>query len=177
MIKCEYSLKETSYFDYSVLGKDRLRVEMPIYDTHQLQKDYELERDTNQEFTPRDFQKEFGAYGNNNNNWGNNNNNSLVNNNNNSWGNNNINLGSNNNNMGTNNNKYGGNNNNNSFGDSNNNYGKCNNSNNKGSEITYSTNGSQKSLMKHTLPQKKWIIFLYQLKWIIMILVKVSQLN
>ncbi len=48
MIKCEYSLKETSYFDYSVLGKDRLRVEMSIYDTHQLQKDYELERDTNQ---------------------------------------------------------------------------------------------------------------------------------
>ena len=24
LIKCEYSLKETSYFDYSVLGKDRL---------------------------------------------------------------------------------------------------------------------------------------------------------
>ena len=122
LIKCEYSLKETSYFDYSVLGKDRLRVEMPIYDTHQLQKEYELERDTNQnngkgqEFVPRDFQKEFGACGNNNNNWGNNNNNnSLVNNNNNSLSNNNNNLGSNNNNMGNNNNKFGGNNNNNSF--------------------------------------------------------------
>ena len=40
LIKCEYSLKETSYFDYSVLGKYRLRVEMPIYDNHQLQKEY-----------------------------------------------------------------------------------------------------------------------------------------
>ena len=69
LIKCEYSLKATSYFDYSVLGKDRLRIEMLIYVTHQLQKEYEYERDTNQnngqgqEFTPRDFQKGFYAYG------------------------------------------------------------------------------------------------------------------
>ena len=84
LIKCEYSLKETSYFDYSVLGKDRLRIEMPIYVTHQLQKEYEYERDTNQnngqgqEFAPRDFQKGFGVYGNKS--WGNNNNNSCSNN-------------------------------------------------------------------------------------------------
>ena len=57
--------------------------------------------------------------------------------------------------MGNNNNKFGGNNNNNSFWGSNNNYGDGNNSNNKGSGITYSTNISQKSLMKHTLPRKK----------------------
>ena len=30
-IKCEYSLKATSYFDLSVFGKYRPRVEMPIY--------------------------------------------------------------------------------------------------------------------------------------------------
>ena len=40
------------------------------------------------------------------------------------------------------------NNNNNSFGGSYNNYGGGNNTNNKGSGITYSTNSSQKSLMK-----------------------------
>ena len=36
LIKCEYSLKATSYFDLSVLGKDRPRVEMPIYITNTL---------------------------------------------------------------------------------------------------------------------------------------------
>ena len=84
LIKCEYSLKANSYFDYSVLGKDRLRIEMPIYVTYQLKKEYEYERDTNQknrqgqEFAPRDFKKEFGVYGNKR--WGNNNNNSCSNN-------------------------------------------------------------------------------------------------
>ena len=38
-IKCEYSLKATSYFDLSVLGKNRPRVEMPIFITHQIQKE------------------------------------------------------------------------------------------------------------------------------------------
>ena len=96
LIKCEYSLKATSYFDLSVLGKDRPRVEMPIYITHQLQKEFEYEKSTNQyngqgqEFANRDFQRGFSAscnnpFENNNNNFGNNNNNS-------SWGNNNNNF-------------------------------------------------------------------------------------
>ena len=81
LIKCEYSLKATSYFDLSVLEKNRPRVEMPIYITHQLQKEYEYEKATNQnngqgqEFASRDFKRGFGDnnYGNNNNNYGNNN--------------------------------------------------------------------------------------------------------
>ena len=107
LIKCEYSLKATSYFDLSVLGKNRPRVEMPIYITHQLQKEFEYEKNTNQyngqgqEFAARDFQRGFAAHNNpfenNNNDWGNNNNN---NNNNNNWGNSN-----NNNNSGNNYNK------------------------------------------------------------------------
>ena len=107
LIKCEYSLKATSYFDLSVLGKNRPRVEMPIYITHQLQKEFEYEKNTNQyngqgqEFAGRDFQRGFAAHNNpfenNNNDWGNNNNN---NNNNNNWGNSN-----NNNNSGNNYNK------------------------------------------------------------------------
>ncbi len=106
LIKCEYSLKATSYFDLSVLGKNRPRVEMPIYITHQLQKEFEYEKNTNQyngqgqEFAGRDFQRGFAAHNNpfenNNNDWGNNNNN----NNNNNWGNSN-----NNNNNGNNYNK------------------------------------------------------------------------
>ena len=106
LIKCEYSLKATSYFDLSVLGKNRPRVEMPIYITHQLQKEFEYEKNTNQyngqgqEFAGRDFQRGFAAHNNpfenNNNDWGNNNNN----NNNNNWGNSN-----NNNNSGNNYNK------------------------------------------------------------------------
>ena len=170
LIKCEYSLKATSYFDYSVLKKDRPRVEMPIYVTHQLQKEYEYEKDTNQnngqgqEFAARDFQRGFGGFGNNNNNWGsnNNNNNSWGNNNNNSWGNNNNNnnnnnWGNNNNNMGmgNNNNNFGGNNNNNSFGGSNNNYGGGNNNNNKGSGTTSSTNSSQKFSYEAYIASKK----------------------
>ena len=105
LIKCEYSLKATSYFDLSVLGKNRPRVEMPIYITHQLQKEFEYEKNTNQyngqgqEFAGRDFQRGFAAHNNpfenNNNDWGNNNNN-----NNNNWGNSN-----NNNNSGNNYNK------------------------------------------------------------------------
>ena len=105
LIKCEYSLKATSYFDLSVLGKNRPRVEMPIYITHQLQKEFEYEKNTNQyngqgqEFAARDFQRGFAAHNNpfenNNNDWGNNNNN-----NNNNWGNSN-----NNNNSGNNYNK------------------------------------------------------------------------
>ena len=171
LIKCEYSLKATSYFDYSVLKKDRPRVEMPIYVTHQLQKEYEYEKDTNQnngqgqEFAARDFQRGFGGFGNNNNNWGsNNNNNSWGNNNNNSWGNNNNNnnnnWGNNNNNnmgMGNNNNNFGGNNNNNNFGGSNNNYGggNNNNNNNKGSGVTASTNSAQKFSYEAYIASKK----------------------
>ena len=140
LIKCEYSLKATSYFDYSVLEKNRPRVEMPIYITHQLQREYEYERDTNenngqgQEFAQRDFNRGFNNYGsnNNNNNWGNNNNNSYGrnNNNNNNWGNNN-----------NNNNNYGGNNNNNYGGNNNNNYGGNNNNDNNKS-TSASTNAS-----------------------------------
>ena len=102
LIKCEYSLKATSYFDLSVLGKNRPRVEMPIYITHQLQKEFEYEKNTNQyngqgqEFAGRDFQRGFAAHNNpfenNNNDWGNNNNN-----NNNNWGNSNNNNNSSNN--------------------------------------------------------------------------------
>jgi hypothetical protein len=117
LIKCEYSLKATSYFDLSVLGKDRPRVEMPIYITHQLQKEFEYEKSTNQyngqgqEFANRDFQRGFSAscnnpFENNNNNFGNNNNNS-------SWGNNNNNSGNNNNNS-----SWGNNNNNNNLSNS-----------------------------------------------------------
>ena len=117
LIKCEYSLKATSYFDLSVLGKDRPRVEMPIYITHQLQKEFEYEKSTNQyngqgqEFANRDFQRGFSAscnnpFENNNNNFWNNNNNS-------SWGNNNNNFGNNNNNS-----SWGNNNNNNNLSNS-----------------------------------------------------------
>ena len=69
LIKCEYSLKATSYFDYSVLEKSRPRVEMPIYVTHQLQREYEYEKDTNenngqgQEFAQRDFNRGFAGVG------------------------------------------------------------------------------------------------------------------
>jgi len=158
LIKCEYSLKATSYFDYSVLEKNRPRVEMPIYITHQLQREYEYERDTNQnngqgqEFAQRDFNRGFNNYGSNNNsnNWGNNNNNyGGNNNNNNNWGNNkydgnnNNNYGGNNNNNNwgnNNNNNYGGNNNNNYGGNNNNNYGGNNNNDNNNKST--STNAS-----------------------------------
>ena len=111
LIKCEYSLKATSYFDLSVLKNSRPRVEMPIYITHQLQKEFEYEKNTNknngqgQEFGMRDFQ---GGFSGNNNNFGNNNNN-------NQWGNNN------------NNNNFGNNNNNNQWGNNNNNNNNYNN--------------------------------------------------
>ena len=130
-IKCEYSLKATSYFDLSVFGKNRPRVEMPIYITHQLQKEFDYEKNTNQyngqgqEFAVRDFNRGFNANNNNpfennnnNNNWGNNNNN-----NNNPWGN--------NNNNNNNNNPWGNNNNNNN---NNNNWGNNNNNNNWGND-------------------------------------------
>ena len=154
LIKCEYSLKATSYFDYSVLEKNRPRVEMPIYVTHQLQREYEYEKDTNQkngqgqEFAQRDFNRGFNNYGsnnNNNNNWGNNKDNYGGNNNNsNNWGNNNNNnFGGNNNNNNSwgnnNNNNYGGNNN---WGNNNNNnYGGNNNNdnNNKSTSTSAST--------------------------------------
>ena len=155
LIKCEYSLKATSYFDYSVLEKNRPRVEMPIYVTHQLQREYEYEKDTNQkngqgqEFAQRDFNRGFNNYGsnNNNNNWGNNKDNYGGNNNNsNNWGNNNNNFGGNNNNnnsWGNNNNNYGGNNNNNNNwgNNNNNNYGGNNNNdnNNKSTSTSAST--------------------------------------
>ena len=132
LIKCEYSLKATSYFDLSVFGKNRPRVQMPIYITHQLQKEFEYEKNTNQyngqgqEFAVRDFNRGFNA--NSNNPWGNNsNNNNYGNNNNNQWGNNN------------NNNNYGNNNNNNQWGNNNNN----NNYENK-NNVNSSTAGTKK---------------------------------
>ena len=156
LIKCEYSLKATSYFDYSVLEKNRPRVEMPIYVTHQLQREYEYEKDTNQnngqgqEFAQRDFNRGFNNYGsnNNNNNWGNNNNNNYGNNNNNNnWGNNNNNNyggnNNNNNNWGNNNNNnYGGNNNNNNNWGNNNNNNYGGNSNNDNNNKSTSTSAS-----------------------------------
>ena len=157
LIKCEYSLKATSYFDLSVLGKDRPRVEMPIYITHQLQKEYQYEKDTNQnngqgqEFAARDFKRGFNDYGNNN--FGNNNNNFGNNNygnNNNNFGNNNYgnnNFGNNNNNFGNNNNY--GNNNNNNYGNNNN-----NNNNNKGSGSS-SLGNSQKFSYEAYIASKK----------------------
>ena len=136
-IKCEYSLKATSYFDLSVFGKNRPRVEMPIYITHQLQKEFDYEKNTNQyngqgqEFAVRDFNRGFNANNNNpfennnnNNNWGNNNNN-----NNNPWGNNNNN---------NNNNNWGNNNNNN------NNWGNDNRSKTTVSNNQVSAAGSKK---------------------------------
>ena len=133
LIKCEYSLKATSYFDLSVLGKDRPRVEMPIYITHQLQKEYEYEKNTNQyngqgqEFAERDFKRGFSAPTNNSfgNNWGNNNSN---NNNNNNFGNNN-------------------NNNNNQWS----NY----NMNNQKSSLTTSTAGNKKFSYEAYIASKK----------------------
>ena len=145
LIKCEYSLKATSYFDLSVLGKDRPRVEMPIYVTHQLQKEYEYERDTNQnngqgqEFASRDFKRGFDNYSNNNNNWGNNNNNSWGNNNNNSWGNNNNNYGNNNN-----------------FGTGSGNFGNSNNNNNNNKNTNKSSiSSSQKFSYEAYIASKK----------------------
>jgi len=143
-IKCEYSLKATSYFDLSVFGKNRPRVEMPIYVTHQLQKEFEYEKNTNQyngqgqEFAVRDFNRGFSANSNNpwennnNNQWGNNNNN------NNNWGNNN----NNNNNWGNNNNNnnWGNNNNNNNWGNNNNNNNQWGNDNR--SKTTINSNQS-----------------------------------
>ena len=93
LIKCEYSLKATSYFDLSVLEKNRPRVEMPIYVTHQLQKEFDYEKNTNQykgqgqEFANRDMQRGFEAHSTKNDYWNsndsNNNNNNNSNNNNN----------------------------------------------------------------------------------------------
>ena len=137
-IKCEYSLKATSYFDLSVLGKNRPRVEMPIYITHQLQKEFEYEKNQNMnrgpspQFSGVDLNRinNNNQWGNNsNNNWGNNNNNFGNNmNNNNNWGNNNNNWGNNNNN----NNNYG-NNMNNNMNNNNNNF----NRQNSGSKYSY----------------------------------------
>ena len=133
LIKCEYSLKATSYFDLSVLGKDRPRVEMPIYITHQLQKEYDYEKNTNQnngqgqEFAARNFQRGFSAPTNN------------------SWGNNNNNFGSNNN---------------NNFGNSNNNNNDTNqyknyNMNNQSSSLSTSTAGTKKFSYEAYIASKK----------------------
>ena len=162
LIKCEYSLKATSYFDLSVLGKDRPRVEMPIYITHQLQKEYEYERDTNQNNGQgvNSYENRFNNFGNNNfsgNNFGNNNfgNNNFGNNNNN-FGNNNNNFGNNNNNLGNNNNNFGGNNNNNFGGNNNNNFGGNNDSNkNKSSSGSASLSSSQKFSYEAYIASKK----------------------
>ena len=145
LIKCEYSLKATSYFDLSVLGKDRPRVEMPIYITHQLQKEYEYERDTNQK---NGQGQGFGAGNfNNNNNWGNSsfgNNNSGFGNNNSGFGNNNSGFGNNNNNnFGNNNNNFG--NNNSSFGNNNSSFGNNNNNNNNFGGGSNNNNNNNKS--------------------------------
>ena len=160
LIKCEYSLKATSYFDLSVLGKDRPRVEMPIYITHQLQKEYEYERDTNQK---NGQGQGFGAGNfNNNNNWGNSsfgNNNSGFGNNNSGFGNNNSGFGNNNNNnFGNNNNNFG--NNNSSFGNNNNNNnnfggGSNNNNNNNKSSGSASLSSSQKFSYEAYIASKK----------------------
>ena len=160
LIKCEYSLKATSYFDLSVLGKDRPRVEMPIYITHQLQKEYEYERDTNQK---NGQGQGFGAGNfNNNNNWGNSsfgNNNSGFGNNNSGFGNNNNNnFGNNNNNFGNNNSSFG--NNNSSFGNNNNNNNNCgggsnNNNNNNKSSGSASLSSSQKFSYEAYIASKK----------------------
>jgi len=133
LIKCEYSLKATSYFDLSVLGKDRPRVEMPIYITHQLQKEYDYEKNTNQnngqgqEFAARNFQRGFSAPTNNS--WGNNNNN------------NNNNFGSNNNNFGSNNNDT--------------NQYKNYNMNNQSSSLSTSTAGTKKFSYEAYIASKK----------------------
>ena len=159
LIKCEYSLKATSYFDLSVLGKDRPRVEMPIYITHQLQKEYEYERDTNQK---NGQGQGFGAGNfNNNNNWGNssfgnnnsgfgNNNSGFGNNNNNNFGNNNNNFGNNNSSFGNNNSSFGNNNNNNNFGG-----GSNNNNNNNKSSGSASLSSSQKFSYEAYIASKK----------------------
>ena len=138
LIKCEYSLKATSYFDLSVLGKDRPRIEIPIYITHQLQKEFQYEKDTNenngqgQHFAQRDFNRGFESY---NNNFGNNNNNN--------WGSNSNNFGNNNNNFGNNNNNFGNNNfGNNNFSNNNNNIVNNNNTNNSTNNTSASTKGS-----------------------------------
>ena len=134
LIKCEYSLKATSYFDLSVLGKDRPRVEMPIYITHQLQKEYDYEKNTNQnngqgqEFAARNFQRGFSAPTNNS--WGNNNNNNF------------------------------GSNNNNNFGNSNNNNNDTNqyknyNMNNQSSSLSTSTAGTKKFSYEAYIASKK----------------------
>ena len=129
LIKCEYSLKATSYFDLSVLGKDRPRVEMPIYITHQLQKEFDYEKNTNQyngqgqEFAARNFQRGFSAPTGNS--WGNNNNN-------------------NNNNFGSNNNN---NNDNNQF--------KNYNMNNQSSSLSTSTAGAKKFSYEAYIASKK----------------------
>ena len=153
LIKCEYSLKATSYFDLSVLKKDRPRVEIPIYITHQLQKEFQYEKDTNenngqgQHFAQRDFNRGFESY---NNNFGNNNNNN--------WGSNSNNFGNNNNNFGNNNNNFGnnnfGNNNNNNFGNNNNN---ATSSTNNTSSISKSStlNSSQKFSYEAYIASKK----------------------
>ena len=132
LIKCEYSLKATSYFDLSVLGKNRPRVEMPIYVTHQLQKEFEYEKNTTQyqgqgqEFAVRDFKQGFAAHSNKNDYWNSNNNNN-------------------------NNNNFGNNNNNNNFS-SNNNYG--NNNNNSGAGLS-GTGGSKKFSYEAYIATKK----------------------
>ena len=147
LIKCEYSLKATSYFDLSVLGKDRPRVEMPIYITHQLQKEYEYERDTNQN---NGQGQGFGAGNFNNNNWGN----SGFGNNNSGFGNNNSGFGNNNSSgFGNNNNNFGNNNNNNNFGGGNNN--NDNNNNNNKSSVSASLNNSQKFSYEAYIASKK----------------------
>ena len=157
LIKCEYSLKATSYFDLSVLGKDRPRVEMPIYITHQLQKEYEYEKDTNQNNGQgvNSYGNNFNSFGNNSfggNNFGNNNfgNNNSFGNNNNNFG------GNNNNNFGGNNNNFGGNNNNNFGGSNNNNFGgNNNNSNNNKSSGSGSLSSSQKFSYEAYIASKK----------------------
>ena len=163
LIKCEYSLKTTLYFDLSVLCKDRPRVEMPIYVTHQLQREYEYEKDTNQnngqgqELYERDFKRGFNSFANNNNNWGNNNNNYGNNNggfgNNNPFGNNNNNFGNNNGGFGNNNNNFG--NNNNNFGNNNNNFGNNNNNNNNKGSSGASLSNSQKFSYEAYIASKK----------------------
>ena len=96
-IKCEFSLKATSYFDLSALEKVIPRVEIPIFITHQIQKEFEYEKNLNlnkipvQLFAGIDLNRVQNSYNNNAGNKNNNNmnmNNSMGNNNNNNAGNN-----------------------------------------------------------------------------------------
>ena len=147
LIKCEYSLKVTSYFDMSVLEKNRPRVEMPIYVTHQLQKEYDYEKDTNQ-YNGQGQQLGNSQYGFGGNNYGNNN----FGNNSSSFGNNSSSFGNNNNNFGYNNNNFGSNNNQGGYGQNNNNNASQKSNDLGSSQFSYEAYIAKKKLSASTAP-------------------------